>query len=222
MYTVLPTVKNLIFGVRNLLIPRFCYVCRAYDNVPEGLCLVCRAEIRPIVSMPVVLPIIKTVSIHAASAYDGPLKTLAFKKNYGVAGASRVLGAMIYEHTAVQHKQFDVIVPVPLHWTRYAWRWFNQSELIARVLQQKTGTPVVRLVRRSRRTPFQVGLTKEQRHANLRHVFTLSPDARQYAGKRILVVDDIYTTGTTIKEVCRVLATMNPESIDVAVACRVV
>lgn len=172
--------------------------------------------------MPVILTKTRTVTVHAASNYEGPLKVLALKKNYGVAGASRVLGAVIYEQTAIQYKTFDLIVPVPLHWTRYAWRWFNQADVIAQVLHQKTGAPVVHLVQRSQRTPFQAGLSKEQRHANLRHVFKLSSIHQQYVGKRILVVDDIYTTGTTIKEVCRVLAFLNPSSIEVAVACRVV
>lgn len=202
--------------------PPFCYVCRRHYEVREGLCAACRNDIYPIVSMPLYIPPKRAITVHAATHYDGPVRALTLKKNYGVAGASRVLGSLIYEHTPIQFKTFDVIVPVPLHWTRYIWRWFNQSELIAGVLQQKTGTPVVRLVRRASRTRFQVGLSKEERHVNIKNVFSLVADAHKYKGKRILVVDDVCTTGTTIKEVCCALNALEPEILEVAVACRVI
>ncbi len=222
MLSFLFFLKTCFFELRVLLAPAFCYVCRTCYEVQEGLCSMCRDAIIPIVSMPLHVAPKRAITVHAVTDYDGPLRTLALKKNYGMMGASRVLGALMYEHTAIRFQTFDVIVPVPLHWTRYAWRWFNQSEVIAKILHEKMGIPVVALVRRKNRTRFQVGLSKEERHTNLRNVFCLSADANQYKGKRILVVDDVCTTGTTIKEVCRVLALLEPENIEVAVACRVV
>lgn len=224
MCTVSPVflfIKACFSEIKSIAVPAFCYVCRTCYNVQDGLCVTCRKQIIPIVSMPLLISQ-RTITVYAATHYDGPLRALTLKKNYGVVGASRVLGALIYEHTSIRYKNYDVIVPVPLHWTRYAWRWFNQSEIIARVLHEKMGVPVVPLVRRTMRTRFQVGLSKKERHTNLKNVFSLHPDAHAYKGKRILVVDDVCTTGTTIKEVCRVLAVLEPELLEVAVACRVV
>lgn len=208
-------------ALKKLLVPDFCYVCRACDQVNQGLCTTCRAAVRPVVSMPVPITKTKTITVHAASTYEYPLKHLVLKKNYGLIGASVVLANVIYDLTAVQHKKFDLIVPVPLHWTRYAWRWFNQSEVIAQVLHKKTGIPIIPLVKRIQRTKFQAGLSQKQRHANVSQAFALQGDLESYKGKKILIVDDVYTTGTTIKEVSRLLATLNPECIDVVVACRV-
>ncbi|MGK3945895.1 hypothetical protein ABK046_47060, partial [Streptomyces caeruleatus] len=82
----------------------------------------------------------------AISDYEYPLRSLVQAKQYGNRCASRQLGQLLWEHTPLTQIQFDIIVPIPLHWTRYAWRGFNQSEEMARVVSEYSGKPVVKLL----------------------------------------------------------------------------
>jgi ComF family protein len=86
---------------------------------------------------------------------------------------------------------FDVAVPVPIHWSRLAERGFNQAELLTRAAGLKTS----RLLRRRRATMPQARLSAAARIANLQNAFTAIGGAR---GMRVLLVDDVFTTGTTL------------------------
>jgi len=95
-------------------------------------------------------------------------------------------------------KVFDLVLPVPLHHRRRRERGYNQSELIARVLARQTGIPFDRrLLIRARPTVSQVGLTDKQRQANVRNVFKCA-NPKKISGRRILLIDDVMTTGSTV------------------------
>jgi ComF family protein len=93
-------------------------------------------------------------------------------------------------------QQFDLIVPVPLHWRRRWERGFNQSELLAKAVARRYAVPVGRPLRRRRATAAQAGLTHAQRRSNVSGVF-LAPRPEKVAGRRILLIDDVMTTGAT-------------------------
>ncbi len=101
----------------------------------------------------------------------------------------------------------EMIVPVPLHWRRLLRRRYNQSALLANALARQTGiacTPDA--LRRRRATPTQGGLTAPQRRANVRGAFELHPRrSAAIVGRRVLLVDDVLTTGATLDEAARVL-----------------
>lgn len=98
----------------------------------------------------------------------------------------------------------DLIVPVPLHWRRRRKRGYNQAEIVARHLGELTGIPVEkRLVIRKKYTKPQKTLNNKERVRNLKDVFEVRKTAVRQ--KNILLVDDIYTTGSTIDAVSRVL-----------------
>jgi ComF family protein len=98
----------------------------------------------------------------------------------------------------------DVVVPVPLHWTRRFRRGFNQAELLARGVASARGLPCVPdLLRRVRRGRRQRGLSRHARRAAFAGVFAASPPAR---GLRVLIVDDVVTTGATIAACAAALA----------------
>lgn len=102
------------------------------------------------------------------------------------------------------------LVPVPLHWRRQQWRWFNQAHEIARSLARLADLPLSPALRRVRPTDQQILLTRDQRLKNLRGAFRLSRRERkhrQLKGKPILLVDDVFTTGSTAHECARVLKT---------------
>lgn len=101
----------------------------------------------------------------------------------------------------------DAIVPVPLHRYRLVWRKFNQSAELARALGALAGTPVLLdTVRRTRRTRRQVGLGPRAREDNVRGAFAITGEGRERLfGRRVVLVDDVYTTGATVCAVTRAL-----------------
>ena len=100
--------------------------------------------------------------------------------------------------------EIDLIIPVPLHWRRRMTRGYNQSEVIAKYLGEYTGIPVDRkAVRRNVYTEPQKQLDNKERRRNLRHAFEVK--RRWESPRRILLIDDIYTTGSTIDAISQVL-----------------
>ena len=121
-----------------------------------------------------------------------------------------------------QEKPFDLIVPVPLHWSRRWRREFNQSELLGRGLSERTGIPMgEKTLRRKRRTTPQARLKRNKRLANLVGAFTVNKGV-DVAGKNILLVDDVYTTGSTVNECARVLKADDANNVSVLTVARTI
>lgn len=118
----------------------------------------------------------------------------------------------------------DALIPVPLHWTRLLRRRFNQAAELTRHLSERTGIANEALVlKRRRRTLHQVGLTRAQRLDNVMGAFIVEPERRdRIAGMRLVLVDDVLTTGATIEACARVLRRAGAARIDVLTAARVV
>lgn len=123
-------------------------------------------------------------------------------------------------HAAPFAEHADLIAPVPLHWTRMALRGFNQSVWLGAALARRTGTPFApdALVRR-RRTPSQAGLGPEARLGNVADAFDARPQVR---GRRVLLVDDVFTTGATAAACTRALLSAGAAAVDVVTLARVV
>lgn len=206
-----------------LLSPPYCASCSILLDERVVLCLECTASIRPIVSTTLDHVNGHTVRVFAVSGYQDPLRKLILAKSHADFVAGSQLGELIWQHSSLRHVPFDVIVPVPLHWTRYAWRGYNQAEEMARTIAYMSGKPMEKLVKRARYTRFQSAVLSHQRGDNVRNVFVLNrTQATRYQGKHILLVDDLMTTGSTLKEVGREIARCKPASITAVVACRVV
>lgn len=117
----------------------------------------------------------------------------------------------------------DAIVPVPLHRYRFLSRRFNQSAELSRAIARQTGLPHLPgvLVRRKATRP-QVGLTAPERRANLDGVFTVPERCLPLVrDRRLILVDDVYTTGTTVKAATRVLLRAGAAAVDVLTFARV-
>ncbi|HHZ08014.1 MAG TPA: ComF family protein [Rhizobiales bacterium] len=117
----------------------------------------------------------------------------------------------------------DLVVPVPLHWRRFLSRRFNQSAELARALATASGRPFDpgALVRR-KVTRQQVGLDAREREDNVRGAFSVPPGARaRVAGRRVLLVDDVYTTGATVAAATRALRRAGATAVDVLTFARV-
>jgi len=114
----------------------------------------------------------------------------------------------------------DLLVPVPLHWTRLFQRRYNQSTLLSLAIRSAGGPEVAAdwLVRR-RRTPVQGRLGPAARERNVRGAFAVKP-GRSFAGKRVVVIDDVMTTGATVDECARVLKRAGAASVGVLTLAR--
>lgn len=117
-----------------------------------------------------------------------------------------------------------VIAPVPLHRWRLLWRRYNQSAMLALALGKASGVPVIPdLLARLRSTPSQGGLDREERFANVRRAFAVRPRYRdRIAGRRVLLIDDVLTTGATVGACARVLRRGGASPVDVLTLARVV
>lgn len=119
-------------------------------------------------------------------------------------------------------KLFERIMPVPLHRRRLRERGFNQAVILARGLSKRFNIPIdFTALRRDLFTPPQVGLDRKQRSANVKGAFTVTHPER-IVGRRLLLVDDVYTTGSTLTECARVLIRAKAEAVAVLTMARAV
>jgi len=137
-------------------------------------------------------------------AYEGRLRDLIHLFKYG---GIRPLGKVLGEWMALampREERFDRIVPVPLHWVKRCRRGFNQSELLARAIARRYGMPVSPVLRRVRATAVQAGLSHSARRANVEGAFRVRRGV-SLEGLRVLLVDDVMTTGATASACARAL-----------------
>ncbi len=215
--------KIIIDSLKSIITPAFCVQCTVYLPYQDLLfCKSCDELIKPLVTVPLKITEKYTVPVYGISDYKNPLKSLILEKKNRQRNAAWQLGKLLWEKTDIVYADFDVIVPVPLHWTRYAWRWFNQAEVMANALSEKSGKPVIYLVRKKIKTTSQSELSRIDRLKNMCDVFELTDQAYFYKNKKLLFVDDVMTTGTTLKSVIKTCLALKPEKITIAVACRVV
>jgi ComF family protein len=118
----------------------------------------------------------------------------------------------------------EVVVPVPLHRRRLWSRRYNQSALLARMVADRSGKPLAaRALARIRPTQQQVGLTADQRDRNVRGAFRVPAEHKaDVAGRRVLLIDDVYTTGATVRAATRALVRGGAMAVDVLTFARVV
>lgn len=166
----------------------------------------------------------------AYGSYQEGLRDLIHLLKYdGVHPAANVLGRMLAEVVADLAEAFGpqppVVVPVPLHASKLRQRRFNHSELIARAaLKLKPAALGLRVntvcLVRHRATESQTGLTPPQRRENVRGAFRVARSA-DIAGRDVLLIDDVFTTGATANECARVLRRAGAQRVFVATVARV-
>jgi ComF family protein len=117
----------------------------------------------------------------------------------------------------------DALVPVPLHWRRAWARRFNQSALLAAAISAESGVPVTAsALKRVKATVQQVGLSRSERAANVQGAFRV-PEAGKsaVAGRRLVLVDDVLTSGATVEGCARALLRAGAKNVDVLIFARV-
>jgi ComF family protein len=214
--------SSFIHQLKQLAIPPHCIQCGIFYIDPKKFwCVECEQLLRAVVSVQLSITANKQMPVFAVGAYHEPLKQLIIAKSWSHRTASASLGELIWMRTPVSILEFDYIVPVPLHWRRYAWRGYNQAEVIAQKIAAKSGKPVISLIKRVKHSPFQSSLAIDQRAANVADVFALALNDQKFTGARFLLVDDLMTTGATLQRCAQVIIRhTKAEAIYAVVAAR--
>lgn len=193
-----PTAPQLLTGLVDLVFPPICLTC---DQEGAVICDECRHKIAPLEGNEDPIPGLD--GIFSRGLHTGPLRRGVLRLKFGRKTAlARPLALLCADEARVKTLAswgIDSLVPVPIHWTRRMGRGFNQSELLAEHLGKELGLPVIGSIRRIRATGHQVGLTGAARRSNLRGAFGVDPRF-SVAGRRLALVDDVCTTGTTLVE----------------------
>lgn len=161
----------------------------------------------------------------AAVRYEGVAPRLVHDFKYGDRlDLAPLLGGLMVRAGAPLLTDAEVLVPVPLHWRRLMSRRFNQSAELARILARDTGLPVLpQALTRRRATAQQVGLSRSARASNVQGAFAVPDDARgAIHGRRLILVDDVLTTGATVEACARALTRAGAARVDVLTFARVV
>jgi ComF family protein len=157
---------------------------------------------------------------YSFGSYDGPLQQLIHLFKYAkVESLAQPLSHFLLQALPLD-VNFDLIMAMPMHWRKRWERGFNQAELLAAPLARRYGLPLATNLRRARYTKSQAGLTETARRDNLRGSFCIRR-ANEVAGKRILLVDDVFTTGATLRAAAAVLKAAGTAHVSALTLARV-
>lgn len=216
---------NIKEKILDLLFPKKCVCC---GKMGSFLCGICKKEITKVKSGS--CPNCNRLSkkgkfcqtCRPKTSLTGVLFCLYFSeektkkllhefKYGGIYGISEILGNMMAEKIIEENLSVDLITFVPISKKRQRKRGFNQTQLLAKEISDKTGIKMLPLVKKIKETKSQVGLKKKERQSNLGGAFIgLEQSLR---GKKILLVDDVYTTGTTMLECGKALRSMGAKEV---------
>ncbi len=191
------------------LAPPWCARCGRPLAAP-GLCRRCRQNVGAL------------AAIRSVSPYQWPLREAIHALKYeGLRALASPLGAMLAACWQAANLPGDLIVPVPLHPVRLRQRGYNQSTLLARECAQHSQVPWADgILRRVRDTPSQVGLSRSARRRNVQGAFQCG--AERPAGREIILVDDVLTTGATLEACASALLAAGAHSVRALTLARAV
>ena len=225
MYKWKERIRHVSELISDLLFPRRCVVCdRPVDDLFHGVCKKCRSKI-VYIEAPFCMKCGKQLSVQCQeycddclrrkhfylqgkALYDyGSMADSIFRFKYmGRQEYAEFYGKDLYEHYGswLLTVRPDALVPVPIHTSRKRKRGYNQAELLADELSKHCGIPVNRkLVIRKKKTRPQKDLTVQERQNNLKKAFKICKNDVKLS--TIVIIDDIYTTGSTIDDMTRLL-----------------
>jgi ComF family protein len=189
--------SGLLAFIQQALDLVFPVACSGCGRVDSAWCARCERELA-VVEMRVRERQMGGIPIAVTGVYAGKLEDAIQALKYDhVTTLAAPLGERLYEALTVLQWSPDVVIPIPLHRTRYQERGYNQSYLLAAEVAHAKRIPCLPdAVQRIRDTRTQVGLTRDERRLNVMNAFTGSKD--QCSGKIVLIIDDVLTTGATL------------------------
>ncbi len=207
--------------------PLWCNTCIHNAFPSQARCQQC--GLRTLISVPHCGECLKSPppwhQLYCLGDYQKPLSSyvhqLKYRNELQLADALTRLLADSIEDCA------PLITSVPLHWRRFLWRGYNQSHILAQGLVKHLhaaghNTDYQRLLKRIKATPHQQGLARKARQSNLNRAFHLRNDAAALIQpyEHIAIVDDVVTTGSTIRQLCHLLLEVGVKKIDIYCLCR--
>jgi len=240
MRVVMRAALDLVAGVA---LPQLCAVCREPVE-GAGLCAACWSKLSFIappycerlgipfayetapglLSMQAIADPPAYGRARAAVRYDEIARTLVHALKYGDRlDLAPMMGRWLAQAGGELLAEADALVPVPLHWRRHWARRFNQSALLAAAVAKASGVPIAaNALKRVKSTPQQVGLSRAQRAANIQGAFRVPAEGKaEVAGRRLILVDDVLTSGVTAEGCAKVLLRAGAHNVDVLVFARV-
>jgi ComF family protein len=208
-----PVCADCIAAPKPLETEHFCTCCNtpflnAYPLDAHGVCAVCRSGLR---------------GFDRAACfgfYEGTLRSLIHLYKYaGMKPLARPLARLLEQAVSID-EPLDAVIAVPLHWRKRWQRGFNQSELLARHIARRRGVPLLDALRRKRPTEVQASLAVAGRRRNVAGAFAARTGA-DLTGKRILLIDDVMTTGATASACATALKRAGAKSVSLATLARV-
>lgn len=211
------------YSIRFFIAPPFCAYCKEFLWHDVILCTSCKQKVHPIVSHVLPVTSTKSVRVFAISAYQDPMRRLILAKGMSNATIAYQLGHLLWQLTDIKTQQFDYIVPVPLHWKRYAWRGYNQAHEMAKTLNIHAQKSVLHALKRTKATVPQSMLTSFERMKNVEEVFVVRTSmAHKIKGARIVLVDDLMTSGSTLRACAKELYKCGAKEVLAVVVSRVI
>ena len=243
--TVWPAVRRLGIGLLDAVLPPRCPSCGEVVETVHALCPACWPKVRFIteplcaacgtpfefeVPPGTVCAACAVVErpfgrARAAIAYDDGSRGLILAFKHGDrTDAARVFAPWMARAGRELLVDADLLVPVPLHWTRLAARRYNQAAILAQAVGRLAEAKVSPdLLKRRKRTPSLARSGARERAETVRGAFVVPARRRsEVEGRRILLIDDVYTTGSTIGACARALARTGARAVDVLTLARVV
>lgn len=214
-------IAKMGFSITDFLFPSRCVSCREFgayickkcfldmEFIEKPICPVCQRQAVGGRAHPGCRSRYRLDGLIVVCKYKGPVKLAILKVKYKwIYDIEKVFVDLFLENFWRFEFPHDLIlVPVPLHPKRKRWRGFNQAEILARTLAKSFDVPFSDCMIRIRETAAQVGLKRDKRQENVKGAFSIKMDVdpKTVDGKKFLLVDDVYTSGATMAECCRVL-----------------
>ena len=191
----------------------FCQSCKipfvevhALDD--DGLCTVCRTGL------------VNFDSAYSFGSYEGSLQKLIHLFKYGKVERLADPLRQLLLRALPRNGNFDLVLAMPMHWRKQWARGFNQAELLALPVAKRFGLKLSTHLRRSRFTQSQAGLDESERQLNLEDSFVVRRP-EQIRGKRLLLIDDVLTTGATLRAAAEALKSAGAARVSVLTLARV-
>ncbi len=242
-WAIASAARACVRGLGGLVLPGVCAGCGAAEPTAGGLCDACGLELLSLASLrycprcgstlgpgiperddgcgacPAPLP--RFARVVRLGPYAGPLRTAVRDLKYHrMEALRRRLGRLLAEAVAARlDAPADRVAPVPMHWRRRMLRGYDHARTLGREVARGLGLPLEDVLARARHTAPQVRLSRTQRLANVRGAFKPRRGA-DVAGLRIVLVDDVTTTGATASEAARTLLRAGASSVTLAVVAK--
>lgn len=201
-----------------------CTTCFTFIKFTEVIvCIVCQRPAINGITHPICRTRFGVDGVFPSLVYDGVVKKIIYTFKYPpyITDLRNVMTELFYEGL-IQKEQFykqqnipSLFVPVPLHPSKYRKRGYNQAEKLAEGLAKKFDIPVVHALSRVKNTKTQVGLSKKEREENIKDAFKIKKDFidELKAIQQVFLIDDVSTSGATLKECAKVLKKAGVENV---------